>query len=543
MGYKNNQFYNLPTEENAIRQGDVPVRTNKGFDTQRGVKGYPDNRIRTYRRDGNKLIHDTVTLKRGYIRSLQNISQTGPTTLVARPVNRCDFQFNPSTLQQSVSMRTDVLNVFLQDPIQLTQPLASQTQFGFSLMFDRTFTYNNESDETINPNDAGLYDIANIGVLHDIRLLYAIIGQGISEDLITAAVESARNTAIVEARESGTSDTSNTSTDGAVADIGLGIPDNFDSLANSYFSANLGNSGFLIPLPVRVVFSSLYMIDGYVTNSSIVFTKFSTSYVPIQCMVNISMQAMYIGFAKEQTFLSQNLEDARRQIEATIQNNKQTLADFSKIVASFSPKIETSLVIRNAPEARTGDRGSKKVSVDRRIASLVTGETEKTTRKIKLKIVDNTEGNLEELVSLFESTSSGMSVTLNTFVEVYELSSSVDRNEFLELTRSNRKPPDGVTHAATLSSILTISTSEELKNLFSTGTSKDSSYYIHKSYSSSFIVDFYNDSSVDFFILYRNSIAIKVLNETFTYEFDQVEDSGTLSKEISDKPRQSRPKR
>jgi hypothetical protein len=523
MGYKTNQFYNLPTAENAIRNGDVPVRTNKSFD-------YPDNRVRTYRRDGNKLIHDTRTLRRGYIRSLQNVSQTGPTTLVARPVNRCDFQFNPSTLQQSVSMRTDVLNVFLQDPVQLTQPLASQTQFGFSLMFDRTFTYNNESDETINPDDAGLYDIANIGVLHDIRLLYAIIGQGISEDLIASAIASARNTAIVEARENNTSDTSTTSTEGGVVDIGLGIPDNFDSLANSYFSANLGNSGFLIPLPVRIVFSSLYMIDGYVTDSSIVFTKFSTSYVPIQCMVNLTMKAMYIGFAKERTFLSQNLEDAQKQVEGVIQTNKRAAEDANKVLPDYQPQLTVILETKDAPKV-----GNNNVVVNNNIAALVSGEVEKTKRTITLRIPN---AYSQPVSSLFENNPTSIRVSLETFIEVYSVPSN-KKQEFIDVSRllhdnpsaTTQRLPSEAKHVATLSARKTISTLEEWKSATQGSVVLDAGYSPHAPLSTNDIATTYNYTTPQYVVLYRSYMNISAGSSAiqFSYKFRQVELGGKLS--------------
>jgi len=526
MGYKTNQFYNLPTDENAIRNGDVPVRTNKSFD-------YPDNRIRTYRRDGNKLIHDTRILRRGYIRSLQNTSQTGPTTLEARPINRCDFQFNPSTLQQSVSMRTDVLNVFLQDPVQLTQPLASQTQFSFSLMFDRTFTYNNESDEAIDSDDAGLYDIANIGVLHDIRLLYAIIGQGISEDLISSAIASARNTAIVDARENNTSDTSSSSTDGVVADIGLGIPDNFDSLANDYFSANLGNSGFLIPLPVRIVFSSLYMLDGYVTNSSIVFTKFSTSYVPIQCMVNLSMQAMYIGFAKEQTFLSQNLKDAEKQVEEIIQSNKQAAADANKVLPDYKPQLTVTLNTKDAPKA-----GNAQVVVNNNIAALVSGEIEKTKRTITLRIPNSYS---QPVISLFENNPTSIRVSLETFIEVYSVPSN-KKQEFIDTSRvlhdnpssTSQRLPTEAKHVATLSARKTISTLEEWKSITQENLVLDAGYSPHAPLSENELSTNYNYVTPEYIVLYRSYMNISAGSSAiqFSYKFRQVELAGKLSNGI-----------
>jgi hypothetical protein len=70
------------------------------------------------------------------------------------------------------------------------------------------------------------------------------------------------------------------------------------------------NRAFLIPNPVRVVFSSLYMVDGYVTGVNLLFTKFSRNMVPVTATLAIQMEARYIGFAREKTFLTEILEQA-----------------------------------------------------------------------------------------------------------------------------------------------------------------------------------------------------------------------------------------
>lgn len=93
---------------------------------------------------------------------------------------------------------------------------------------------------------------------------------------------------------------------------------------------NESNRAFLIPNPVRVVFSSLYMVDGYVTAVNLLFTKFSRNMVPVTATLSIQMEARYIGFAREKTFLTQILEQAKEASTAepttppptTIVNNK-----------------------------------------------------------------------------------------------------------------------------------------------------------------------------------------------------------------------------
>lgn len=70
------------------------------------------------------------------------------------------------------------------------------------------------------------------------------------------------------------------------------------------------NRAFLIPNPVRVVFSSLYMVDGYITGVNLLFTKFSRNLIPVTATLAIQMEARYIGFAREKTFLTDILEKA-----------------------------------------------------------------------------------------------------------------------------------------------------------------------------------------------------------------------------------------
>jgi hypothetical protein len=86
------------------------------------------------------------------------------------------------------------------------------------------------------------------------------------------------------------------------------MPAFFDSdAAYTASNANFGNSAFLVSLPVRIVFSSLFMVEGFITSTNVTFNKFNSNMVPTQCVVGITMQALYIGFAREKTYLTQSL--------------------------------------------------------------------------------------------------------------------------------------------------------------------------------------------------------------------------------------------
>lgn len=106
----------------------------------------------------------------------------------------------------------------------------------------------------------------------------------------------------------GGGDGSGTSSDGT--SDAQDIPEEFDaSEARKALYNNFGNSAFLVSLPVRIVFSSLFMVEGYITSTTVTFNKFNANMVPTQCSVGITMQALYIGFARKDTFLTLTLAE------------------------------------------------------------------------------------------------------------------------------------------------------------------------------------------------------------------------------------------
>jgi hypothetical protein len=60
------------------------------------------------------------------------------------------------------------------------------------------------------------------------------------------------------------------------------------------------------------MFSSLFMVEGIATSVEVNFTKFSQTMVPTQCTVSISMYALYIGFARKNTFIYDNLVNSSK---------------------------------------------------------------------------------------------------------------------------------------------------------------------------------------------------------------------------------------
>jgi hypothetical protein len=103
----------------------------------------------------------------------------------------------------------------------------------------------------------------------------------------------------------------NTTSSKSTSDAQDQIPPKFDdTAATQALTANYGNSAFLVSTPVRIVFSSLFMVEGYITATQVTFNKFNPNMVPTQCLVGITMQALYIGFARDKTYLTKTLKEA-----------------------------------------------------------------------------------------------------------------------------------------------------------------------------------------------------------------------------------------
>ncbi len=331
MGYNNDQFFNL-NKSTTNEQNNYSLQSNgsrtAGWNTlaDNPEFNYPARVARAINQDG-KL--DTIPLKRGYIRSLT--SQAGLATI---PIKKCQFQFNPQNLTQSVSQNTSMLNFLQQDPAQYAQPMMGNVNFTFDLFFDRSMELNNAESlaataiNELNPWETG--HPSQVGVLRDLAALYAVIGQGMAEYQSEYVKQALEQTVTVEANTA--TDAGDTSSAASGADAISKIP-NF--LAN-----NMGNSAFLLPMPIRAVFSSLYIVEGLVTDTTVVYTKFNTAYVPMQAAVSITMEAKYIGFAQSRTFLTYVLEErANEEIrQASVEN--ETKIALGDIVTSLSMEVD-----------------------------------------------------------------------------------------------------------------------------------------------------------------------------------------------------------
>jgi len=261
----------------------------------------------------------TKTLVRGFMRSIlyQTIG-TGSANGTSQTGIRLNFQFNPEYIQRDVSQSPGAVNPLLQNITNLTQPVPGTAQFNFTITFNRehevamrgdaarnsafNFAENNDNALTL------LNDPSMVGVMHDLSVFDKIIGQGISEELVSTLIKFTQKAAELNPDEE---DENATAFDPKEYEKGL--------------NKNIGNSAFLNPLPVRVVFGDLFMVEGFVTGSAVAFQKFSRQMIPTICQINCNLSALYFGFAKKSAFVTDNLEDwYKSELEKDEQDAKDT---------------------------------------------------------------------------------------------------------------------------------------------------------------------------------------------------------------------------
>lgn len=285
-------------------------------------------------------------LHRGFIRNLQ------PASLKASPIYRCKFQFNPQEISQSVSMREDIYNPILLTPEQLSQPIGGTVNFQFDLFFDRSHELSEDWDRgaLVWDSDTGaeatnsVYAAHKFGVFADLKMLYSAIGQGITDQLIQQQIDNIRNFYDAKsARDKEYTGTGEDTTDKAETDTATlkgTFSEDFDQgKLESTLATNIGNSAFLIPNPVRIVFSDLFMVDGFVTGTRVDFLKFNNYMIPMQCRVAMSVNAMYIGFAKNRTFLTTTISSAIDTLETENTESTKAANEIAAALQKIGPFI------------------------------------------------------------------------------------------------------------------------------------------------------------------------------------------------------------
>jgi hypothetical protein len=321
MTYTQNQFYKIKTYES-----DVGL-TNPNF------RNETDNPRFLWPSDTNQntVAGQDIKISRGYMRLISTAFGKDYADLGKR---RLHFQFNPETLSRNVTARNDVQMWMNQDPIQFTQPIPGDANFNFELIFNReqevasgkyrtrtgSADGNNAYSAVIDDGslDTGnvnsVYDpsaVTQLGVLSDLAVFDQLIGQGINKTLIEALANKAKKDIDqYNAGKKAEAKAAGVDVEDEAAVIPGKVEPNTENI-NQTLNLGVGNSAFIVSQPIRIVFSSLYMVEGFITSTNVTFDKFSPSMIPTQCRIAISMQAMYIGFAAKKTFLSDIYEDVQ----------------------------------------------------------------------------------------------------------------------------------------------------------------------------------------------------------------------------------------
>jgi len=371
-GYASNQFWNFGKTYEAGKTLSRKKDDNPNFIFPRPQQ--PD----VYNRVTGKQYVDT-RMQRGFIRGIyQTVGAQNDPSLAKIKQRRLFFQFNPATIDRTVEMNAMVANPLLQDPSQIFQPVAGTAAFSFDLTFNReaeVVAAQNASTQmtstgrwatdTANPlttsldeygKDTSHSDVASLGVLADLYVLDSIIGQSITPDTAdfikayfttanaaqqanaatqgtTTVTNPDGSTTVTETKTDGTTVTTVTDTKGKKT-ITTGTSgdstSNFDATGfETNITKNYGNGAFLSPMPIRIVFSSLFMVEGYVESSSVRFAKFTKNYVPTVCAVTLTVRALYIGFAKEEAYLTTALKTAVKSVVAE-KNADNALIELAK---------------------------------------------------------------------------------------------------------------------------------------------------------------------------------------------------------------------
>ena len=322
---------------------------------------WPGVNIRNISNDGV-----SVRMARGFMRSIltdpeivnsfNNPKQVRQTTINTSDEDkghyRLNFQFNPEYIERSVSQTPGAVNPILQSVSNLTQPIPGSATFNFTMTFNRELEVaaagNRADSQTLwsgpdleDYDDTRLTDPGLVGVWADLQMFDLIVGQGITPqllELVSAFTEV--QAAERSANESTTTDEEGTEEpkDGEEKDSTAQTdPDAISFDKNKFdknFEMNFGNSAFLNPLPVRIVFSDTFMVEGMVTGTSVAFQKFNHRMIPTICQINVNFTAMYLGFAKKKAFLTENLKAWAKDQEAANKQKEEVQLETGKQLAA-----------------------------------------------------------------------------------------------------------------------------------------------------------------------------------------------------------------
>lgn len=429
MSYRSDQWFNLSNTEATGESLSTDFASNRAGAFVTGATNlpfrYPDRSIRDI--DGNSR----PPMKRGYIRSLAFGEDKSNFT-----IQKCQFQFNPSQIAQSVQQNTAVLNFIQQDPAQYAQPMPGNVSFSFDLFFDRSAELNDNnlplsSLDTRNPWETG--NPAEIGVLHDLSQLYKVIGVGVND----AMAEYLTKTAIAASN----AELADSSNDPDAETLPEFDSEEFSGDVGTFMNYNVGNTAFLLPLPCRIVFSSLYIVEGLVKDINVLFTKFTETMVPMQCSVQVMFEAKYIGFAKRDTFFEYALRELE-QVEPTTPSTAILTAYYEALSTDFSSVQMVCLDEESNLVTSAGHRGRNfNTEADgNQIIDLVSYRStgsKLNENKAHVKILFPRESDSQQIRSLMVANGLNVSISASGYITLYRYTLDVPGNDKQGFTELN----------------------------------------------------------------------------------------------------------
>lgn len=350
--YSTNQFYNFSNYESGAAPTNIGTTDNPAF-------------IWPASHSKNGVTGNATPLQRGYIRMLAEAYGVDDSSkkLAAR---RFHFQFNPDVLTRQVEARNDVQLWMNQDPAQFVNPIPGNANFAFDFIINREAEVASRSyrtsyqgstrkvtTNTILPGDSvtppsvptgvignvsrgvqqGVYSqssVVDIGVLADLHVFDQIIGQGLNAEVLNkytkkvVGLSNAYNEKVTAG--AGGNESTADSEDTVPEAETIKVPE-----LETFLYGNINNGAFLVSQPVRIVFSSLFMVEGFISSSTVTFNKFNPAMVPTQCTVSVTMTAMYIGFATKNTFLTNSLRAVIGDANDTTNANNESVAERSQL--------------------------------------------------------------------------------------------------------------------------------------------------------------------------------------------------------------------
>lgn len=303
----------------------------------------------------NDVFRPLSKMRRGFMRSILFDTGGNNTVLGTKRTGnvRLNFQFNPEYIERNVAQSQGAVNPLLQNPANLTQPVPGTASFNFTMTFNREYevanrdrdlefrfknapandlTFSSSADFTTQSMLGELSNPQYSGVLHDLSIFDKIIGQGISQDVIETIAKF--NAKVAEIQQSLAGQGTNANQNNQFVQ---GTPFSEAAFKKTLSEKNFGNSAFINPLPVRIVFGDLFMVEGFVTGSAVAFQKFSHQMIPTICQVNCTVQALYFGFAKRKAFLTDSLADWYKSVVTpSSQGSAQSKIDALKYVKDIT---------------------------------------------------------------------------------------------------------------------------------------------------------------------------------------------------------------